>query len=59
MPEFPRLVSPLTGRPVEADVLGEDADDGGSRHLAVTIAPGSLRMPIAGPQFAVTKVAAR
>ena len=59
VPEFPRLVSPLTGRPVEADVLGEDEDDGGSRHLAVTIAPGSLRMPIAGPQFAVTKVAAR
>ncbi|WP_052761934.1 hypothetical protein [Aurantiacibacter luteus] len=59
VPEFPRLVSPLTGRPVDEDVLGTEADEDGGSHLAVTVAPGPLRMPIVGPHFAVTEVAAR
>jgi hypothetical protein len=46
IPEFPRLVSPLTGRPVDERVLAGDAPEGG--HLAVAIAPGPLRVPLAG-----------
>lgn len=43
---FPQLVSPLTGNPIEADLLGQDkAQDGG--RLAVTLAQGPVRIPIA------------
>lgn len=52
VPEFPELVSPLTGRPVDDAVLAGDAPDNG--RLVVAIAPGPLRVPIAG----VTDVAA-
>ena len=55
VPEFPRLVSPLTGKPIDADLLAEEAP--GETHLAVTIAPGPLRVPIAGA--ASVEVAAR
>lgn len=47
MAEFPRLVSPLTGEPVDEAVLAGNAPDRGG-HLAVVIAPGPLRVPIAG-----------
>ena len=40
------LVSPLTGKPVDERVLAGDEPSGG--HLAVAIAPGPLRVPIAG-----------
>ena len=46
VPEFPQIVSPLTGRPIEANLLEEERDESGA--LAVTIAPGPLRVPIAG-----------
>lgn len=46
LPEFPRLVSPLTGKPVDERVLA--ADDPADRSLAVTLATGPLRVPIAG-----------
>jgi hypothetical protein len=46
MPEFPQLVSPLTGRPVDAAVLAGDPPASG--HLAVAAQPGPLRVPIAG-----------
>ena len=55
VPEFPRLVSPLTGKPIEADVLAEDRPSEG--RLAVSIAQGPLRVPIAGA--AQAEVAAR
>ena len=45
MPEFPELVSPLTGRPVDPAVLDGDRPDNG--HLAVTIASGPMRVPLA------------
>ncbi len=45
MPEFPQLVSPLTGKPVDERVLAGDAPSEG--HLAVSLAPGPLRVPIA------------
>lgn len=52
VPDFPQLVSPLTGRPVDEAVLAGDAPDNG--RFVVAIAPGPLRVPIAG----VTEVAA-
>lgn len=45
MPEFPQLVSPLTGKPVDERVLAGDGPTDG--HLAVAMAPGPLRVPIA------------
>ncbi len=54
VPEFPELVSPLTGRPVDEAVLAGGPSDSG--RLTVAIAPGPLRVPIAGA--AVTEVAA-
>ncbi|RPF72054.1 hypothetical protein [Aurantiacibacter spongiae] len=55
MPAFPRLVSPLTGKPVEADVLGEGGENhaagGGhapANHLAVSLAGGPVRVAIGG-----------
>ena len=42
--EFPKLVSPLTGKPVDERVLAGDEPSGG--HLAVTLAPGPLRVPM-------------
>ncbi|MWV27385.1 hypothetical protein [Aurantiacibacter rhizosphaerae] len=44
MPDFPQLVSPLTGKPVDERVLAGDEPTEG--HLAVTLAPGPLRVPI-------------
>jgi hypothetical protein len=46
MPEFPQLVSPLTGKPVDQRVLAGDEPSEG--HLAVSLVPGPLRVPIAG-----------
>lgn len=46
MPEFPQLVSPLTGKPVDQRVLAGDEPAEG--HLAVSLIPGPLRVPIAG-----------
>ena len=46
VPDFPKLVSPLTGRPVDTAVLDHEREDNG--RLAVTIAPGPMRVPIAG-----------
>lgn len=57
VPEFPQLISPLTGRPIEANLLEEERKDNG--RLAVTIAPGPLRMPIAGAALAGAEVAQR
>ena len=52
MPEFPQLVSPLTGKPVDERVLaGDDPTEG---HLAVSLAPGPLRVPIAASVRAPT-----
>ncbi len=51
VPEFPQLTSPLTGRPVDESVLGGDAPH--DRQLAVSLATGPLRVPIAGPAAAV------
>lgn len=45
MPEFPRLRSPLTGEPVDERVLAGDEPSRGG--LAVALAPGPLRVPIA------------
>ncbi|MGB3797610.1 MAG: hypothetical protein WA957_15060 [Alteraurantiacibacter sp.] len=45
VPEFPQLVSPLTGKPVNERVLAGDAP--GDARLAVSLAPGNLRVPIA------------
>ncbi|QZH75458.1 MAG: hypothetical protein JY451_02235 [Erythrobacter sp.] len=57
VPEFPRLVSPLTGEPVDADLLGgAESDSDGIGTIAV--AGGPLRMPIAGLPQAVTASAA-
>ncbi len=56
VPEFPRLVSPLTGEPVEADLLGEGAQHGDD-HGSVAMG-GPLTMPIAGMPQAVTASAA-
>jgi hypothetical protein len=56
VPDFPRLVSPLTGEPIEADVLGEaEAEEAGAQ---LTLAPGPLRVPIAGIGQAATASAA-
>ena len=49
--EFPKLVSPLTGEPVDERVLA--GDDAEGRSLAVTLATGPLRVPIAGAAEAV------
>lgn len=45
MPEFPQLVSPLTGEPVDERVLAHDEPTSGG--LVVALAPGPLRIPIA------------
>ncbi len=56
-PDFPQIVSPLTGRPIEANLLAEgDPSDG---RLAVAIAPGPLRVPIAGVTEVMAEAAAR
>lgn len=51
VPAYPELISPLTGRPIKANLLEEEAPDDG--RLAVSVVPGPLRVPIAG----VTEVA--
>lgn len=45
VPEFPQLVSPLTGKPIEQDLLAEESEHAG--HLSIRVAPGPLRVPIA------------
>ncbi|WP_340587094.1 hypothetical protein [Erythrobacter alti] len=57
VPAFPQIVSPLTGRPIKANLLEEEREDNGA--LAVTIAPGPLRVPIAGIAEASVGVAQR
>ncbi|MBH5323286.1 hypothetical protein [Aurantiacibacter sediminis] len=57
VPEFPQIVSRLTGRPIDANLLEEEAEDDG--RLAVTVAPGPLRMPIAGVSGAVAEATIR
>lgn len=52
VPDYPRLVSPLTGREIEADLLEEEHDGDDGDRLAVAIAPGPLRLPIAGVEVA-------
>ena len=54
VPEFPQLVSPLTGKPVDAAVLADAPADSG--HLAVTVVNGPLRLPIAGATVAEVTV---
>lgn len=44
--EFPKLVSPLTGKPVDERVLA--GDEPSDANLVVALAPGPLRVPIAG-----------
>ncbi|RJY09006.1 hypothetical protein [Aurantiacibacter aquimixticola] len=55
VPDFPRIVSPLTGEPIDPKLLegGSDSDRGS----IATIAPGPLRLPIAGARS--VEVAAR
>ncbi len=57
VPEFPRLVSPLTGRTIDANLIEDNHEEPAS--VAITIAPGPLRVPIAGVQHAATGVATR
>ena len=57
VPAFPQIVSPLTGEPIKANLLEEGL--GNDRSLAVTIAPGPLRVPIAGVAHARVGVASR
>ena len=59
VPEFPQLVSPLTGKPIDADLLADEKPSDG--RLAVAIVQGPLRVPIAGaaPVLASVEVAAR
>ena len=57
VPDFPELVSPLTGRKIEANLLEEEPDDDG--RLAVTIAPGPMRAPIVGVGGAVMEATIR
>lgn len=59
VPDFPELVSPLTGKPVDDAVLGggEEAD---GRSLAVTMPTTPLRVPIAGiTRVSLTEAAVR
>ncbi|GAA5061980.1 hypothetical protein GCM10023208_31950 [Erythrobacter westpacificensis] len=55
--EFPKLVSPLTGKPVDERVLA--GGEPGEGHLAVALAPGPLRVPLSAPAQAAgfTRVA--
>lgn len=46
MPEFPQLVSPLTGEPVDERVLA--GDEPTQSRLAVALAAAPLRVPIVG-----------
>ncbi len=57
VPDFPQLVSPLTGRRIEANLLEEEPGDDG--RLAVTIAPGPIRAPIAGVSGVVAEASIR
>ncbi|MDE1466955.1 hypothetical protein [Aurantiacibacter sp. D1-12] len=57
VPDFPQLVSPLTGRRIEANLLEEEPGDDG--RLAVTIAPGPIRAPIAGVNGVVAEATIR
>lgn len=57
VPDFPQLVSPLTGKPIEANLLEEEPDHG--TQLAVVMAPGPQRIPIAGVAQAAAGVADR
>lgn len=57
VPDFPQLVSPLTGRPIEANLLDDEPEEDG--RLAVTIVTGPLRMPIAGAPIASARIAQR
>lgn len=57
VPEFPQLVSPLTGRTIEANLLEEEPGDDG--RLAVTMAPGPIRAPIAGVSGAMVEATIR
>ncbi|WP_052768809.1 hypothetical protein [Aurantiacibacter marinus] len=59
VPEFPQIVSPLTGKPIDANLLEEDRSSEREGTLAVTIAPGPLRIPIAGRAQATVGVAQR
>lgn len=54
VPEFPKLVSPLTGKPVDQAVLDDAPRDNGS--LAVTVVNGPLRLPLAGRTVAEVSV---
>ena len=52
-PPFPKLVSPLTGEPVEAALIsGEEPESG---HLAMGLAQRSLRVPIAAVSGELTR----
>lgn len=45
-PPFPKMVSPLTGQPIEADLVTPQADRA-TRQLAVSMGEGRTRIPLA------------
>ena len=57
VPDFPQIVSPLTGEPIKANLFDEEREENPA--LAVTLAPGPLRVPIAGIAEASVGVAPR
>lgn len=59
VPEFPQIVSPLTGEPIEANLLEEEREGDSEGSLAVTVSPMPLRIPIAGRAQASVGVAQR
>ena len=52
-PPFPKLVSPLTGKPVDQAVFSGEESEGG--HLALGLAQRSLRVPIASVSGGLTR----
>ncbi len=59
VPDFPQIVSPLTGEPIKANLLEDEQESENTGTLAVAIAPGPLRIPIAGRTQVTAGVAQR
>ncbi|MEO0063025.1 MAG: hypothetical protein RLZZ08_1585 [Pseudomonadota bacterium] len=52
-PAYPKMVSPLTGKPIEADLVTPAADRA-ARPIAVAMAGGGTRIPLAAVSASVT-----